>query len=244
MIDTSSGTVMGTVSSMANKTSNLWGLFLDAELFVQIIMVLLAVASFWSWTIIFAKYKTFKVLSKETLRFEELVWSGKSLEKVSGMLGEKESNPMAKIFLAATEEWKHAGLRKGEGHMELKLALLQRIERVMDVILRQEMEKLESNSGFLANVSSAAPFIGLLGTVWGIMHSFQAIAISKNTSLNVVAPGIAEALAATALGLLAAIPALIAYNRISSFLNEYNSHLENFSNELYTVISRNLFGDK
>ncbi len=244
MIDTSSGTVMGTASSMASKTSNLWGLFLDAELFVQIIMLLLVAASFWSWTIIFAKFQTFKALAKETRRFEELVWSGKSLEKVSGMLGEKESNPMAKIFIASLKEWKHADLRKGEGHVELKLALLQRIERIMDVTIRQEMDRLESRSGFLANVSSAAPFIGLLGTVWGIMHSFQAIAISKNTSLNVVAPGIAEALAATALGLLAAIPALIAYNRISNFLNDYNNRLENFSSELYTVISRNLFGDK
>jgi biopolymer transport protein TolQ len=244
MIDTSSGTVLGATSTIANKTSTLWGLFLDAELFVQVIMLLLVIASFWSWTIIFTKYKIFRALARETRRFEELVWSGKSLEKVSEMIPEKESNPMAKIFMAATEEWKHTGLRKGEGHAELKLALLQRVERVMNIVLYQEMEKLESGSGFLANVSSSATFIGLLGTVWGIMHSFQAIAVSKNTSLNVVAPGIAEALAATAIGLLAAIPALIAYNRISSFLNDYSNQLENFSSELYTVISRNLFGDK
>ena len=177
------------------------------------------------------------VHASQAEEFEEAFWSGGSLEDLYDRIDNRPSNPMASIFTAAMREWRRSA-SKGLSDIASKAGLAQRIERVMHVTLGREMDGLERNMTFLASVGSTAPFIGLLGTVWGIMNSFQAIAASKDTSLAVVAPGIAEALFATALGLVAAIPAVVAYNKISTDLGRYAARLESFSNEFSAILSR------
>ena len=170
-------------------------------------------------------------------QFEESFWSGGSLEELYDRIGSRPLDPMSAIFVAAMREWRRAAAKGLQGG---NVSLPQRIDRVMHVTLGREMDILERNLGVLASVGSTAPFIGLFGTVWGIMNSFQSIAATKNTSLAVVAPGIAEALFATALGLVAAIPAVIAYNKISNDMDRYAKRLENFSGEFGAILSRQL----
>ena len=213
--------------SVAHDMS-MWGLFMQADLVVKTIMIMLILASFWCWAIIFEKLLRLRRLWSQAEEFEEAFWSGGSLEDLYDRIDNRPSNPMASIFTAAMREWRRSA----------SAGLAQRIERVMHVTLGREMDGLERNMTFLASVGSTAPFIGLLGTVWGIMNSFQAIAASKDTSLAVVAPGIAEALFATALGLVAAIPAVVAYNKISTDLGRYAARLESFSNEFSAILSR------
>lgn len=241
MVDTSSGQVVANTVDIASQDISLWGLFLHADIFVQFIMLLLLGASFWSWTIIFAKYRELNALNKLADSFEKGFWSGQPLDEVAK--GIKPNDPMSRLFLGAMHEWTEVPSKSsiGEG---MKAGLLQRVERVMDTSLRQELSDIERYTGFLATVGSSAPFVGLLGTVWGIMHSFQSIAASNNTSLAVVAPGIAEALFATALGLVAAIPAVIAYNKISARITRYAMRLENLAGEISTIMSRKLHGGK
>jgi biopolymer transport protein TolQ len=169
-------------------------------------------------------------------RFEQAFWSGQSLEELYRNLGERRTTGMASIFMAAMREWKKS-FEKGA---RSPIGLQMRIDKAMDVALARESEKMESRLGFLATIGSAAPFIGLFGTVVGIMTSFQAIAASKNTSLAVVAPGIAEALLATAIGLLAAIPAVIAYNKLSSDAGKIGGRLEGFADEFSAILSRQI----
>jgi len=194
-------------------------------------------ASVWCWAIIFEKLLKMKRLMRQAEEFEEGFWSGGSLEDLYDRIGDRPTHPMASIFTAAMREWRRSASR-GLSDVAAKAGLAQRIERVMHVTLGREMDGLEKNMTFLASVGSTAPFIGLFGTVWGIMNSFQAIAQSKDTSLAVVAPGIAEALFATALGLVAAIPAVVAYNKISTDLGRYAARLESFSNEFTAILSR------
>lgn len=222
--------------SVAHDMS-MWGLFLQADLVVKTIMIMLVMASFWCWAIIFEKLLRLRRLWSQAEEFEEAFWSGGSLEDLYDRIDNRPSNPMASIFTAAMREWRRSA-SKGLSDIASKASLAQRIERVMHVTLGREMDGLERNMTFLASVGSTAPFIGLLGTVWGIMNSFQAIALSKDTSLAVVAPGIAEALFATALGLVAAIPAVVAYNKISTDLGRYAARLESFSNEFSAILSR------
>ena len=237
MNETAAGTViMGNMGSVAKGTSFI-GLFLEADLFVQLIMLGLLAASIWCWAIIFNKFQEFRKMEKDMGKFEKVFWSSKSLEKITEEAGEKPNHPMGRIFLAAMEEWKESDRR---GSVDQRTALLQRISRILQVSLDYELKQLQKHTGFLATTGSAAPFVGLLGTVWGIMNSFQSIASSKNTSLAVVAPGIAEALLATALGLVAAIPAVVAYNRIGQQVNNYAARLELFASELETMLSRRL----
>ena len=216
---------------------SIWGLFMQADLLVKLVMLILVLASFWCWAIIFEKVMRMRRLRGQAVAFEESFWSGGSLDDLYDRLGSRPEDPMTAIFIAAMREWRRAAARglKGEHARE---SLAERIDRVMHITLTREMEHLERYMTFLASVGSTAPFVGLFGTVWGIMNSFQSIAMSKNTSLAVVAPGIAEALFATALGLIAAIPAVIAYNKLSNDLGRYAARLESFAGEFGAILSR------
>jgi len=216
---------------------SVWGLFLQADIVVKIVMIMLIFASFWCWAIIFEKILRMRRLWAQAEEFEEAFWSGGSLEELYDRIGDRPTSPIASIFTAAMREWRRSAA-KGIVDAAQKAGLAQRIDRVMQVTLGREMEGLERHMTFLASVGSTGPFVGLFGTVWGIMNSFQAIASSKDTSLAVVAPGIAEALFATALGLVAAIPAVVAYNKISSDLGRYAARLESFSGEFSAILSR------
>jgi biopolymer transport protein TolQ len=219
---------------------SVWNLFLNADLIVKLVILMLVLASVWSWAIIFEKFIRLRRLHHHADEFEDQFWSGGSLEDLYDRVGAQPLDPMAAMFSAAMREWRRSVSKGLAVAGQMRAGLQSRIERVMGVTLDREMGRLERYMTFLASVGSTAPFIGLFGTVWGIMHSFSAIASSKNTSLAVVAPGIAEALFATALGLIAAIPAVIAYNKISSDLTRYASRLEAFSNEFGAILSRQL----
>ncbi len=233
--------------SVAGDGLSIWSLLINADIIVKGVILILVVASFWSWTIIFDKTFRFRRLRGLADRFEESFWSGGSLEDLYDRVGTRPDHPMATVFVAAMAEWRRstAGNRGlGSSGQGLTVGLHQRIGQAMQVALNREVERLERYMDFLATVGSTAPFIGLFGTVWGIMNSFQSIAASKNTSLAVVAPGIAEALFATALGLVAAIPAVIAYNKLSGDLSRYEGRLDAFSAEFSAILSRQLEEDK
>ena len=211
-------------------------LFLQAHFVVKLVMVGLIVASVWVWAIILSKWTLFSRNKKEMDRFEQVFWSGQSLEDLYRTLSGRSNHGMAGIFVAAMREWK----RTYEGGARSLTGLNQRLDKVMNVTIAREVERLESGLLVLATVGSAGPFIGLFGTVWGIMTSFQSIAASKNTSLAVVAPGIAEALFATAMGLIAAIPATIFYNKFISQVGRQAQRLEGFADEFSAILSRQI----
>ena len=216
---------------------SLWHLFMQAGWVVKLVMLGLASASVWSWAIIIEKFFAVRKMNAANDRFEQYFWSGQSLEDLYLSMGNRSNIGLAAIFMAAMREWKRsqdAALRAGFQGVQ------KRIEKVMDVQIQKEMHDVEARLLFLATTGSAAPFIGLFGTVWGIMVSFQAIANSQNTSLNVVAPGIAEALLATAIGLVAAIPATIFYNMFVADAGKIGARLENFADEFSAIISRQL----
>src|SRR3954466_4590423 len=215
-------------------------LVLQADIIVKIVLVILILASFWCWTIIFDKLLKMRRLSDQAAQFEEAFWSGGSLEDLYDRIGNRPVDPMSAVFAAAMREWRRSSARGLVAGAPGKASLQERIERVMNVTVGREMERLEKYLPFLASVGSTAPFVGLFGTVWGIMNSFTSIAAQKNTSLAVVAPGIAEALFATALGLVAAIPAVLAYNKISNDLGRYANRLEAFAGEFSAILSRQL----
>tara|TARA_R110000868_G_scaffold1554_3_gene12458 strand:- start:25493 stop:26218 length:726 start_codon:yes stop_codon:yes gene_type:complete len=216
---------------------SIWGLFMQADFIVKAVMVGLVLASFWCWAIIFEKILRMRRLRRQAGQFEESFWSGGSLDDLFDRIGSRPVDPMSAVFSSAMREWRRStsrAARDPDGHQSLS----ERIDRVMQITLNRELEQLERYMTFLASVGSTAPFVGLFGTVWGIMNSFSAIAVSKNTSLAVVAPGIAEALFATALGLVAAIPAVIAYNKLSTDINRYAGRLEAFAGEFSAILSR------
>jgi biopolymer transport protein TolQ len=216
------------------------GLFLHADWIVKAVLLLLLLSSIWSWAIIIEKIFRLRKLDGQASDFEDLFWSGGALEDLYDRVGVQPQDPMSAMFGAAMREWRRSAARGTATATQMRAGLQQRIERVMYVTLGREMDRLERYMTFLASVGSTAPFIGLFGTVWGIMNSFHAIGASKNTSLAVVAPGISEALFATALGLVAAIPAVIAYNKLSSDLTRYASRLEAFAGEFGAILSRQL----
>lgn len=226
---------IATAAEVITHDLSLWGLFMSADFVVKLIMIGLLLASFWSWTIIFNKTIRLKGLFSSANQFEDAFWSGGSLDVLYERIGSHPRDPMSAVFSAAMREWKRVSQT-----LRSSVSLQDRIDRAMEVTSGRELDKLERHMGFLASVGSTAPFIGLFGTVWGIMNSFQSIAASKNTSLAVVAPGIAEALFATAIGLVAAIPAMIAYNKFSLELNRYANRLDSFSNEFGAILSRQL----
>jgi biopolymer transport protein TolQ len=216
------------------------GLFLNADLIGKSVIVLLILASFWSWAIIIEKLLRLRRRQARADEFEDMFWSGGSLDDLYDRVGAEPPCPMTAMFSAAMREWRRSAAKGLAGANQVRAALQSRIERVMGVTFGREMDRLERYMSFLASVGSTAPFVGLFGTVWGIMNAFHAIAASKNTSLAVVAPGIAEALFATALGLVAAVPAVIAFNKINSELARYAGRLEAFSNEFNAILSRQL----
>ena len=217
-----------------------WGLVMQADMIVKIVMLILLVASIWSWSIIFEKIRKFYSLKRQAQIFESAFWSGESLEELYKEQENNPEHPLATVFVAGMYEWTRANKNNILPNKNIQAGLQERIHQVMNVAVTRELENIEKNIGFLATVGSTAPFIGLFGTVWGIMNSFQSIAVSKDTSLAVVAPGIAEALLATALGLVAAIPAVIAYNKLSNNLNTYALRLQNFASEFEALLSRHL----
>ena len=216
---------------------SIFSLFLQADIVVKIVMLLLILASVWTWAIIFEKSMRLRKMRRLASRFEDAFWSGGSLEELYGRIGQYPADPMSSVFSSAMREWERSAGRATSG---TSLGLQQRIERVMQLSMNREIDKLERYLPFLASVGSAAPFVGLFGTVWGIMNSFASIAATNQTSLAVVAPGIAEALFATALGLVAAIPATLAYNKLSADLGRYAGRLESFAGEFGAIISRQL----
>ncbi len=228
------------IGTVASHDMSAIGLFMQADFVVKSVMLILLFCSFWSWLIIFQKRSLLKKLNRRADRFEDSFWSGEPLDKIYARVKKSKEDPMLRTFAAGMDEWK-AGIVGGvPSNQNMQASLKQRVERSMSVAIGREMNLLERGMTFLASVASSAPFIGLFGTVWGIMNSFTAIASTNNTSLAVVAPGIAEALFATAIGLVAAIPASIAYNVLSSNLNQYADRLEAFTDEFSAILSRHL----
>jgi biopolymer transport protein TolQ len=215
-------------------------LFLQADTIVKAVLFLLIAASFWCWAVIFDKLVKLRRLRREAEHFEESFWSGGSLDDLYDRIGTRPNDPMSAIFAAAMREWRRSASKGLVATTTMRTGLQDRIERVMQITLSREMDRLERFLPFLATVGSTAPFVGLFGTVWGIMNSFQSIAAAKNTSLAVVAPGIAESLFATALGLVAAIPAVVAYNKFSTDFGRYAGRLDSFASEFGAILSRQL----
>lgn len=219
---------------------SMWALFMRADIVVQIVMIGLFFASIWCWSIIFEKYIRYRRVARQADDFEKEFWSGGSLERLYDEIGASATHPMAVLFAGAMREWRRTAERGLSRRDHLRAGLQDRISQVMRITIDREVERMERYLGVLATVGSTAPFLGLFGTVWGIMNSFQSIAATKDTSLAVVAPGIAEALFATALGLVAAIPATIAYNKFSNDLGRYATRLEGFAGEFSAIMSRQL----
>lgn len=213
------------------------GLFLQADFVVQSVMVMLLIASIWCWTIVFEKWFALKKARATADVFEDDFWNESSLDALYDRISSRPEGPMANVFVAGMKEWRASTASgRGLGAAGLK----ERVERVMGITSGRAMQDLESDMTFLASLGSAAPFIGLFGTVWGIMNSFTAIAGTKDTSLAVVAPGIAEALFATAMGLVAAIPAVLAYNKFANELGRFDQRLNDFADQFATILSRRI----
>ena len=212
-----------------NSDFTLWSLFLRADFVVKSVIIILLVSSVYSWALIFDKFKLFKKINSTTDEFENKFWKAKSAESFNNNLPAKSEDPVTLIFKDAMNEL----IKTKSKSSAVQIA---RVERVLEISTDKQVKIIEKNFTFLATIGSTAPFIGLFGTVWGIMNSFQSIAISRNTSLAIVAPGIAEALFATALGLLAAIPAVIAYNKFNSESRRYSSRIENFCKRFLSII--------
>lgn len=211
-------------------------MFQRATWVVQAVMLMLVLASFWSWAVIFDKVLVFRRLMGQSSRFEDQFWSGKPLDELFERIGDQAKTPIERVFTAGMTEWRRS-LRQEGGLIPGTQA---RVDRAMNVAIARESEEANRRLSYLATVGSVSPFVGLFGTVWGIKHSFEAIAMQQNTNLAVVAPGIAEALLATALGLLAAIPAVVAYNRLSSDAERLTGGLENFADEFSTILGRQI----
>ena len=226
-------------TTVTPESFNFVVLFLRADWVVKLVMLGLGGASLWSWTVILDKAFRFSSLNKQANAFEDAVASGKSLEEVAAAAGDRPRQALPRMLQGALKEWRDAR-NKGLATDTQAAFLIQRIDRVLDAAIARESARIEEGLGSLAIVATASPFIGLFGTVWGIMNAFQSIAIQKNTSLAVVAPSIAQALFATAIGLIAAIPAYIAFNAFSTAAGRFAGRLEGFADDLSTAIQRRL----
>ena len=215
------------VGLASNTDFSLWSLFLRADFIVKSVILMLIGCSIYSWAVIIEKFRLFKKINLESEEFEEKFWKSKSAETFYNSLPDDVENPTASLFKDTMQS-----LLKAKS----KTNLNERMSSILEVNIEKQISKIDKGFTFLATVGSTAPFIGLFGTVWGIMNSFQSIAISRNTSLAIVAPGIAEALFATALGLLAAIPAVVAYNKFNNDSKKYSQRLENFSKRFLSII--------
>ena len=225
----------GIPDAVVETDFSVMAMFLRATITVKIVMILLIVASFWSWAIIVEKWFSYGRLRQGAGRFEENFWSGQPLDELFDRVSNTARAPIERVFVAGMTEWRRSFADGG-----LIPGTLQRVDRAMNVTIARETEQVNSRLAFLASVGSVAPFVGLFGTVWGIKHSFESIATQQNTNLAVVAPGIAEALVATALGLLAAIPAVIFYNKLSADSDRIVAGYEAFADEFATILSRQL----
>jgi len=221
---------------MAGGHISLWGLFMDADIVVKLVMMGLLAASIWVWAIAFEKWMALRRVNKAADSFEDRFWSGGSLDDLYDQEGTNPAHPMASVFAAAMGEWRRS--MRVAGADIAHTSVRERIDRAITVTAQREMERLERWMVFLASVGATAPFVGLFGTVWGIMRSFSAIAAMQTTNLTVVAPGIAEALFATAIGLVAAIPAVLAYNQISNSLSRFAARMDAFGSEFSAILSR------
>ena len=221
------------------ETFSFINLFIRADWVVKSVMVGLILASLWSWTVIIDKSVRLTKLNKEARDFEDLVASGRPLEEIASDAGERPTQALPRMLQGALKEWREARAR-GQVSESQTAFLIQRIDRTLDTMIARETSRVENGLGSLAIVATASPFVGLFGTVWGIMKAFQAIAVEKSTNLAVVAPSIAEALFATAIGLMAAIPAYIAFNKFSTDSGKYAGRLEGFADDLSTAIQRRL----
>jgi len=234
---------MDPAGAITPETFSLVHQFLHADWVVKGVLTGLALASLWSWAVIIDKFFRIGGLNREATRFESEVGSGRSLEDIASQAGDSPRHALPRMLQAALREWKDARskgmLASGDSDAQTAF-LIQRIDRVLDSVVARESQRVEEGLGTLAIVATASPFIGLFGTVWGIMTAFQAIAIQKNTNLSVVAPSIAQALFATAVGLAAAIPAYIAYNKFSTDAAKFAARLEGFADDLVTAIQRRL----
>lgn len=227
---------------LAEATSfSAFAIFLRADWVVKFVMLGLAMASLWSWAVILDKAFRFNALNRAANRFEDQLAGGKSLEDIAKAEGDAPKQPLPRMLVAALGEWREARAR-GISNDSQAVMLIQRVDRALDSIISRDGARAEEGLGSLAIVATASPFIGLFGTVWGIMHAFREIAVQKNTSLAVVAPSIAEALFATAIGLAAAIPAYIAYNKFSTDAGKFQGRLESFADDLSNAIARRASG--
>lgn len=246
------------VEKLASHDLSLWSMFWEAGLVVKLVLILLLAASFWSWAIIFEKFKTLRDVAQKTFAFEEAFWKTELIDDFYTRVQQEPKHPIAKVFSTGMKVWQKArrqaspaqtalplGTEPGRTKLDigLRLSIKDRVVQAMNIARAKQVALLEKNLSFLATVGSTAPFVGLFGTVWGIMDSFQSIAISKNTTLAVVAPGIAEALFATAVGLFAAIPAVIFYNKFTNDLAVLSDKMEYFSEEFEGIIERELNGE-
>ena len=220
---------------------SIFSLFLQADIVVKIVILILLLSSIWSWTIIFSKYTNLKSILMETEDFEEKFYSSETLSKLTKRIGGQPTHPMEAVFFAAMVYFDRIKTGFSNKNFDFKKSFCENVKKEMEIVINKELTGLENGLNFLASVGSTAPFIGLFGTVWGIMNSFTAIGISQNTSLAVVAPGIAEALFATALGLVAAIPAVLFFNKFNNMLEILNNKLEVFSDEILVIISKEIF---
>lgn len=215
-------------------------MFLRADIVVKAVMILLLLASLWSWTIIFNKLVILSSLKRKARKFEKVFWSGQSLDELYQQFAARNDHPLAAMFIAGLREWRRGFEVPGGLRDSLLPGIKERIEKAMSVTILRETDGIEKQLGILATIGSVSPFVGLFGTVWGIMNSFSAIAARHDTTLAVVAPGIAEALFATAMGLLAAIPAVIFYNRFVAEIGRYVNSLDAFADEFSAILSRQL----
>lgn len=227
-----------TTTAATNHDLSMFALFAQASLTVKFVIILLVGCSFWSWTIIFAKISLMKKLKFRADRFEEEFWNCGSEDALYDGVINRNNDPFASVFIVGMKEWRRVKMNiKSIANI---WSVKNRAESMMRIALEREIDYLEQHIGFLATVGSTAPFVGLFGTVWGIMNSFESIGLDQNASLTAVAPGIAEALFATALGLIVTIPAVIAYNKISSDINKYRNRLEIFIDEFSAIMSRQM----
>ncbi len=230
---------MDAPSTLTPESFSILAVFLRADWVVKAVLVGLMLASLWSWTVIIDKLFRLGALNREADRFENQVASGRSLEQIAAEAGEAPRHALPRLLQAALRDWREGKAKGAIGETQIAL-LLQRIDRAMDSIIARESARVEEGLGTLAIVATASPFVGLFGTVWGIMHAFQSIALQKNTNLSVVAPSIAEALFATAVGLAAAIPAYVAYNKFTTDAGKFTGRLEGFADELSAAVARRL----
>jgi len=228
------------MSEMLSGNFSIVSMFMRADIVVKAVMILLLLASLWSWTIIFNKLLAISSLKRKARRFEKLFWSGQSLDELYQQFAARNDHPLAAMFIAGLREWRRGFESNGGLRESMIPGVKDRIEKAMSVTILRETDGIEKQLGILATIGSVSPFVGLFGTVWGIMNSFSAIAARHDTTLAVVAPGIAEALFATAMGLLAAIPAVIFYNRFVAEIGRYVNSLDAFADEYSAILSRQL----